>query len=55
MFTYTIINKLIVLESNSRLEDRNNNFRILDSKEVGYNTLDLDILPIPFNFLAKKL
>jgi hypothetical protein len=55
MLAYTIADEPIILESDSRSEDRDDNFRILDSKEVGHDALDLDILPVPFNFSAEKL
>ena len=61
MLAHSIINEPIVLESDSRSEDVDDNLNTthalctLDSEQLGRDALDLDILPMPFNRSADKL
>jgi hypothetical protein len=60
ILSYTFTDKLIVLESDSRLEDGDNNLdnthalRTLDGILAGHDVLDLDIQLTRFNRLADK-
>ena len=61
MLAYTFTDKLIVLGSNDRPEDKDNNLNnthapiALDSEKLSNDALDLDILPSPFSRSANRV